>query len=150
MANEPVAVFVTVSVPSSEIMQASTSKRWAWPSNVPTDEAALCRLPAATAQGCPNGPSDCSDRDGQNSSADNPEEPPLRALRHALFAEWLINRHQHARSIRALVLAHNVAPRRATSIGIVHNGMHMTRAARSTASLGSTLQCRLARRFWNR
>ena len=52
----------------------------------------------------------CSDGDGQNSSADNPEEPPLRALRHALFAEWLINRHQHARSIRALVLAHNVAP----------------------------------------
>jgi hypothetical protein len=150
VANEPVAVFVAISVPSSEIMQASMSKRWAWPPKVPTDETPLCRLLAATAQGCPNGPSDCSDRDGQNSSADNPEEPPLRVLRHALFAEWSINRHQHARSIRAMVLVHNFAPPRSASIGIVHSVMHMKRAARSTATSGSTLQLRVTRRFRNR
>jgi hypothetical protein len=51
VANEPVAVFVAISVPSSEIMQASMSKRWAWPPKVPTDETPLCRLLAATAQG---------------------------------------------------------------------------------------------------
>lgn len=111
MADELEAVLLTISVPSSEIMQASTSERWAWPPNVPTDETPLCRSLGATAQDVRTDPgSACSDGDGQNSSADNPEEPPLRALRHALFAEWLINRHQHARSIRALVLAHNVAP----------------------------------------
>jgi hypothetical protein len=42
--------FVTISMPSSEIMQASTSERWAWPPNVPTDETPLCRLLGATAQ----------------------------------------------------------------------------------------------------
>jgi hypothetical protein len=111
VANEPLAVLVTISVPSSEIMQARTSKRCAWPPKVPTDETRLCRLLAATAQGYSNDPgSDCSDGDGENSSADNPEEPPLRALRHALFAEWLINRHQHAQGIRAMVLVHNFAP----------------------------------------
>ena len=38
MANEPVAMFVTLKVPSSLIMQANTSKGLAWPTNVPTDE----------------------------------------------------------------------------------------------------------------
>jgi hypothetical protein len=70
--------------------------------------------------------------------------------RHALFAEWLINRHQHARTIRAMVLVHNFGSPRTASIGIVHSSMHMKRVARSTATSGSTLQLRVARRFWNR
>ena len=78
MANELEAVLLTISVPSSEIMQASTSERWAWPPNVPTDETPLCRSLGATAQDVRTDlGSACSDGDGQNSSADNPEEPPL-------------------------------------------------------------------------
>ena len=70
MANELEAVLLTISVPSSEIMQASTSERWAWPPNVPTDETPLCRSLGATAQDVRTDPgSACSDGDGQNSSA---------------------------------------------------------------------------------
>ncbi len=69
---------------------------------------------------------------------------------HALFAEWLTNRHQQARILRMMARVHNLGPSAYRLIGIVHSGMHMKRVARSSATSGSTRQLRVARRFWNR
>ena len=69
---------------------------------------------------------------------------------HALFAQWLTNRHQQARCLRMMALVHNLGPSAHQLIGIVHGSMHMKRAARSSATSDSNRQLRVARRFWNR
>jgi len=82
VANEPVAVFVALRLLSSVIMQASTSKCLALPTNVPTDEtpavSVACDDGRGVSEWAPG--SDCSDGAGQNSSADNLEETPRSAF----------------------------------------------------------------------
>lgn len=82
MAHEPVAVFVRLRLPSSVVMEASTSQRLALPTNVPTDEtpavSVACDDGRVESEWAPG--SDCSDGARQNSSADNPEEVPRSAF----------------------------------------------------------------------
>jgi hypothetical protein len=127
--------FVTISMPSSEIMQASTSERWAWPPNVPTDETPLCRLLAATAQGVRTDPGGVLVRMVMARTPPPQSGGAASSGFTSRFFRGMVDQSPPTRAkySRGWFFPTTLRPRRTTSIGIVHNGMHMTRAARSTA-----------------